>query len=85
MRRLIRLIKRLWSEFTHAFTGWAGIALASLLGVVLGVGVYTLQYSGVTGYLGNDPQTCANWGVSLSVVAIPAGAAGRGGWGSSRV
>lgn len=60
MRRLIRLIKRLWSEFTHAFTGWAGIALASLLGVVLGVGVYTLQYSGVTGYLGNDPQTCAN-------------------------
>ncbi len=39
MRRLIRLIKRLWSEFTHAFTGWAGIALASLLGVVLGVGV----------------------------------------------
>lgn len=55
-----RLIKSLWRGFTRAFAGWSGIALAALLGAVLGVGLFTLQYSGVTGYLGDDPATCAN-------------------------
>ena len=54
-----RRIVALWSDFTHAFTGWRGIGLAALLGVVLGVGGFTVHYSGVTGYLGNDPATCA--------------------------
>ena len=55
-----RLIMSLWRDFTHAFSGWSGIVLAALLGVVLGVGLFTVQYSGVTDYLGDDPATCAN-------------------------
>ena len=58
--RVIRLIASLWRGFTHAFAGWTGIALAGMMGVLLGVGVFTLQYSGVTSYLGDDPATCAN-------------------------
>lgn len=58
--RVIRLIVSLWRGFTHAFAGWTGIALAGMMGVLLGVGVFTLQYSGVTSYLGDDPATCAN-------------------------
>lgn len=56
----MRVIKRLWHDFTNAFTGWMGIALAALLGVILGVGIYTMFYSGVTNYLGDDPATCAS-------------------------
>ncbi|CAM2920202.1 cytochrome c nitrite reductase small subunit [Actinomyces slackii] len=55
-----RWVAARWRDFTHAFTGWSGIVLASLLGVVLGVGAYTVHYSGVTGYLSDDPATCAN-------------------------
>lgn len=32
--RMRRLIMSLWRDFTHAFSGWSGIVLAALLGVV---------------------------------------------------
>ena len=44
--RMRRIIMSLWRDFTHAFSGWSGIVLAALLGVVLGVGLFTVQYSG---------------------------------------
>lgn len=56
---MVRLVKNLWRDFTHAFTGWMGIALAALLGVILGVGLFTMYYAGFTSYLGNNPATCA--------------------------
>lgn len=34
--------------------------LAVLLGVPVGVGLFTLHYAGGTSYLSNDPQACAN-------------------------
>lgn len=58
MRRLVSLVKRLWHDFTHAFTGWLGLALAALLGVIIGVAGFTMYYAGFTSYFGNDPQTC---------------------------
>ncbi len=54
----MKLIKRLWHEFTHAFTGWMGIILAALIGVILGVGLFTFHYAGIASYFGNDPATC---------------------------
>ena len=57
---MARLIKRLWREFTHAFTGWLGIALAALIGVILGIGLFTFYYAGIANYFGNDPRTCAS-------------------------
>lgn len=54
----MKLIRRLWHDFTHAFTGWMGVALAALLGVILGVGLYTMVYAGFFSYFGDDPQTC---------------------------
>ena len=45
---MVRLITSLWRGFTRAFVGWSRIALAGLMGVLLGVGVFTLQYSGLT-------------------------------------
>ena len=57
---MVRLITSLWRGFTRAFVGWSRIALAGLMGVLLGVGVFTLQYSGVTSYFGDNPATCAN-------------------------
>lgn len=63
MRSLIRSIKRLavrlWRDFTHAFTGWTGIALAALLGIIIGVAVFTMYYAGFTKYFGDNPATCA--------------------------
>lgn len=38
-------------------TLWAVMSL--LLGVLLGVGVFTLQYANFTAYFGHDPATCA--------------------------
>ena len=55
-----RFILARWQDFTRAFTGWTGVALAALLGAVLGVGVFTVFYSGSTEYLGDDPASCAN-------------------------
>ena len=49
-----RFILARWQDFTRAFTGWTGVALAALLGAVLGVGVFTVFYSGSTEYLGDD-------------------------------
>lgn len=60
MKDFAALVRRLWNEFTHAFTGWMGVALAALIGVILGVGAYTFMYAGIADYLGNDPQSCAN-------------------------
>lgn len=57
---MVRLIKNLWRDFTNAFTGWMGIVLAALIGIILGVGIFTVLYSGVYSYLGNDPSTCAD-------------------------
>ena len=57
---MARLIKRLWREFTHAFTGWLGIALAALIGAILGIGLFTFYYAGIANYFGNDPRTCAS-------------------------
>ena len=53
------LLKRMWRGFTGAFTGWTGIGLAALIGVILGVGVFTMYFAGFTKYFGNDPATCA--------------------------
>lgn len=38
----------------------AGIGLAALLGVLLGVGGYTFHYAEGTSYLSNDPKACVN-------------------------
>ncbi|WP_103063581.1 cytochrome c nitrite reductase small subunit [Actinomyces qiguomingii] len=57
---MVRLVKAIWRGYTRLFTGWARVALAALLGVVLGVGGFTVYYSGVIDYLGDDPATCAN-------------------------
>lgn len=57
---MVRLIKRLWRDFTGAFTGWMGIALAALIGTILGVGIFTFFYAGIASYFGNDPATCAS-------------------------
>lgn len=57
---IARFIKRRWWEFTHSFTGWMGVMLAGILGIILGVGIFTAQYAGVTGYLGDNPATCAS-------------------------
>ena len=56
----MRFIRHLWRDFANAFTGWMGIALAALLGVLLGVGIYTMFYSGVISYLDDDPAVCAS-------------------------
>lgn len=55
-----RFVGKLWRDFTHAFTGWTGVALAALLGAVIGVGGFTVYYAGTLDYLGDDPATCAN-------------------------
>ena len=51
-------IKARWNDFTHAFTGWLGVTLAALIGVILGVGFFTFFYAGTLSYFGNDPATC---------------------------
>lgn len=56
----MNLIKRLWHSFTRAFTGWLGVGLAALLGVILGVGLFTFFYAGIGDYLQNDPASCKN-------------------------
>lgn len=52
------LVKRIWHSFTVMFDGWKGIALAVLLGGLIGVGGMTLQAAGFTNYFGDDPRTC---------------------------
>jgi len=42
-----RFILARWRDFTRVFTGWTGVALAALLGAILGVGGFTVYYSGV--------------------------------------
>ena len=37
----------------------AGIATAVILGVAIGLGLFTFVYAGGTAYLGNDPAACA--------------------------
>ncbi|RRD47205.1 cytochrome c nitrite reductase small subunit [Tessaracoccus sp. OH4464_COT-324] len=56
---MVRLVRRLWRDFTHAFTGWIGITLAALVGVVVGVSAFTFSYSGFFNYFYDDPATCA--------------------------
>lgn len=55
-----RLVKRLWADFTRAFTGWMGIALAALIGVIIGIAAFTFYYAGITSYFGNEPETCVS-------------------------
>ena len=40
-----RFILARWRDFTRVFTGWTGVALAALLGAILGVGGFTEAYS----------------------------------------
>lgn len=47
------------SWLSRAFSGGIGLVAAALIGVVGGMGVYTLGYSGFTNYLGDNPTTCA--------------------------
>ena len=54
------LLKRFWHGFTRVFAGWTGIGLAALIGVILGIGLFTMYYAGFTKYFGNDPATCAS-------------------------
>jgi cytochrome c nitrite reductase small subunit len=39
---------------------WAWLALAALVGGIVGVGGFTFTYGQGYSYLGNDPSTCAN-------------------------
>lgn len=57
---MIGFIVRLWRQFVNTFTGWMGIVLAALLGVIAGVGAFTFYYAGIGNYFGNDPTTCAS-------------------------
>ncbi|WP_127843015.1 cytochrome c nitrite reductase small subunit [Actinomyces wuliandei] len=57
---MMRRIRSTWRALTGAFTGWTRIALAAMLGVFLGLAGFTVHYSGVTGYLGDNPENCAN-------------------------
>jgi cytochrome c nitrite reductase small subunit len=36
------------------------LAATAAVGAALGMGVFTFVYAGGTGYMGNDPETCAN-------------------------
>jgi cytochrome c nitrite reductase small subunit len=56
----VTLLKRFWHGFTRVFAGWTGIGLAALIGVILGIGLFTMYYAGFTKYFGNDPATCAS-------------------------
>ncbi len=38
----------------------APLWLALLLGIPIGVGIYTMHYAGATSYLSTDPQACVN-------------------------
>ena len=49
-----------WADLKASFSGWVGLVVAAVVGIVLGVGIYTLVYAGFTDYLGNNPQTCAS-------------------------
>ena len=55
---MLQWIKDRWLDFTRAFTGWMGVTLAALIGIILGVGIFTMYYAGFTSYFGNDPATC---------------------------
>lgn len=55
---MLQWIKDRWHDFTRAFTGWMGVTLAALIGIILGVGIFTMYYAGFTSYFGNDPATC---------------------------
>ena len=56
---MVQWVRRRWHDFTHAFTGWMGITLAALIGVVVGVAAFTFHYSGFFNYFYDDPETCA--------------------------
>jgi len=55
---MLQWIKNRWHDFTRAFTGWVGVTLAALIGIIVGVGIFTMYYAGFTSYFGNDPATC---------------------------
>ena len=55
---MLQWIKNRWHDFTRAFTGWIGVTLAALIGIIVGVGIFTMYYAGFTSYFGNDPATC---------------------------
>lgn len=57
---MVRRVRTVWRDFTNAFTGWMGILLASLIGIIIGVGSFTFLYAGIANYFGNDPATCAS-------------------------
>src|SRR5262245_10480814 len=38
----------------------AGLALAGLIGLLVGLGAYTFDYAEGTSYLSNDPEACVN-------------------------
>lgn len=58
MAKITAAVSWLWRTATYVFSGKKGIALAALVGLVVGIGGVTLHYAGFTKYLGNDPQTC---------------------------
>lgn len=39
---------------------FAGLALSALMGMLLGLGGYTLNYAGATSYLSSDPKACVS-------------------------
>ena len=55
---MLQWIKNRWHDFTRAFTGWVGVTLGALIGIIVGVGIFTMYYAGFTSYFGNDPATC---------------------------
>ena len=42
-----------WADLKASFSGWVGLVVAAVVGIVLGVGIYNLVYAGFTDYLGN--------------------------------
>jgi cytochrome c nitrite reductase small subunit len=45
---------------SRAGISMAGLALAVLAGVLVGAGLYTIDYANATSYLSNDPGACVN-------------------------
>ena len=55
---MLQWIKNRWHDFTRAFTGWIGVTLAALIGIIVGVGIFTMYFAGFSSFFGNDPATC---------------------------
>lgn len=51
---MLQWIKNRWHDFTHSPAGWAR-TLAALIGIIVGVGIFTMYYAGFTSYFRQRP------------------------------